>query len=300
MSDRSLAELQRWMQAVITHPGGVQAGINSAAARQAVDVSVEDIESIIERSRACTGIERLGVYAGAYYARLLSCLRNFFPTLLHALGEEIFDQFGLGYLQRYPSQTYTLNRLADQFVTYLEQTRAVPAVDTPAVASNRETEFRRWQDFVIDLARLEWNIDAVFDGPGSEDDPPLSPESLAGISAEAWPDARLLPAPCLRLLTFRFPVNDYFTAVREGEQPERPAPRQTFLALTRRNYIVRRHPLSAPQFALLDALAKGHTFGEAIALAAEQADDLDRLALDLNRWFANWTAAGFFQEIVSP
>jgi len=294
MSERSLEDVQRWMQAVITHPGGVQAGMTAGEARQAVDVSVEDLESIIQRSRACTSMERLGVYAGAYYARLLSCLRNFFPTLLVAVGEELFDQFALGYLQRYPSQTYTLNRLADHFVAYLEQTRPAPSDDE----SDQDTEFRMWQDFLIDLARLEWHIDAVFDGPGSEDDPPLSPESLAGISAEAWPDTRLQAAPCLRLLSFRFPVNDYFTAVREGEQPQRPAPRQTFLALTRRDYIVRRHPLSAPQFALLDALAKGQTIGEAIALAAEQSDDLDRLALYLNRWFAAWTAAGFFQQIV--
>ncbi|MEQ8789063.1 MAG: DNA-binding domain-containing protein [Pirellulaceae bacterium] len=295
MSDRKLRELQNWLQAVITHPGGVKAGLLSDEARQAVPVSLEQLESVVERSLACTSVERLSVYAGAYYARLLSCLRDSFPTLVIALDEDLFDRFAFGYLQRYPSRSYTLGRLADRFLAYLEETRPTSIDD----GSRDDLEFARWQQFVIDLARLEWTIDQVFDGPGNESDPPLSAQAMSNLSPEAWQQARLQTAPCLRLLSFRFPVNDYFTAVREGEHPPRPEPEETFLALTRRDYIVRRHPLSRPQFVLLDALAERRTIGESIALAAHECDDLERLAADLQSWFANWTAAGFFQRITS-
>lgn len=287
------------MQAVITHPQGVQAGVESAAAGEALPVSLAEIENIIPRSAACTSVERLNVYAGAYYARLLECLRDFFPVLVYALGEDLFNQFAFGYLQRYPSQSYTLNRLADNFVAYLEETRpSVPCDEAPSgQASQREVEFARWQEFVIDLARLEWSIDQVFDGPGSEGEPLLTIEQIAAIPPGAWPEARLEPSPCLRLLAFRYPVNDYFTAFRRGEQPARPAPAESRLALTRRDYVVRRHPLTPPQYALLSALVAGETVAEAIAAAAELHDDVEHLATELHDWFRGWSSSGFFRRI---
>ena len=44
------------------------------------------------RSQALTALERLAIYGHAYYARLLECLREEFPVLKHALGEELFDE----------------------------------------------------------------------------------------------------------------------------------------------------------------------------------------------------------------
>ena len=38
-----------------------------------------------------------------------------FPVLKHALGEEVFDAFAVGYLQQYPSRSYTLFQLAANF-----------------------------------------------------------------------------------------------------------------------------------------------------------------------------------------
>jgi hypothetical protein len=57
-------------------------------------------------------MDRLAIYGTAYYARLLECLLEEFPVLVHALGEELFDAFAVGYLQKYPSRSYTLNDLA--------------------------------------------------------------------------------------------------------------------------------------------------------------------------------------------
>src|SRR5438105_5881909 len=126
-SPQPLDIVQRWMQAVIMHPDGVDAGLASEAAREHLDVAPENVEQVISRSAAQTSIERLSIYANAYYARLLECLGEEFPVLKKTLGEETFDAFAFDYLQRYPSQSYTLGKLGENFTRYLAETRPADA-----------------------------------------------------------------------------------------------------------------------------------------------------------------------------
>jgi len=285
-----LETLQRWFQAVITDPAGVAAGVDSGAAREEIDVAADKVKQVILPSRRRTSLQRLAVYGNAYFARLLDCMREMFPILCQALGEELFDEFALDYLQTYPSQSYTLNRLADRFVPFLEETRPEPEADGSA----------SWADFIIDLAHLEWSIEQVFDGPGIEQRAILTPELLAGIDPDDWPLARLQPAPSLRLLAFSFPVNDYYTAVRNDEEPSPPAPQPCYLALHRIEFVVRRFPLSRPQYELLSAILEGEPVGEAITRAAQVAPDVEQLATEMHDWFEEWTAAGFFLGVEPP
>src|SRR5262249_39644731 len=136
----------RWMQTVIMHPDGVQLGIASEAARQYIDVPIDEIESVLSRSRALTATERLAIYGRAYRARLLECLRAEFPVLLHALGDSLFNRFASDYLEGNQSRSYTLAKLGERFPHYLRETR--PDHDAPR--DSRE----RWPDFIIDLATL--------------------------------------------------------------------------------------------------------------------------------------------------
>ena len=73
------------MQAVITHPLGIAAGIESEDAREVIDIESEGVEEVVTRSEARTSIERLEVYGNAYFSRLLECLRDQFPALVQAL-----------------------------------------------------------------------------------------------------------------------------------------------------------------------------------------------------------------------
>ena len=96
-------------------PAGVVDGIASAVARRTSTSLAAEIESVIERSSHQTSVERLEIYAGAYYARLLECLRAEYPIMAEAMGTELFDEFAVEYLQHYPSHSYTLNDLGSQF-----------------------------------------------------------------------------------------------------------------------------------------------------------------------------------------
>jgi hypothetical protein len=291
---RSLDVVQRWFQAVVTHPEGVEGGVESEEAQRLIHLKRAELEAVIGRSRNLTAAERMGIYANAYYARLLECLAAFFPLLQRTLGEEVFEGFAFEYLQHYPSKSYTLDRLGESFTRFLEETRPEPE-------EGEEPGALGWPDFLIDLSVFEWNLNQVFDGPGVEGKPLLTAEVLQTFPAERFAEARLVPVPCLRLLAFRFPVNAYFTAsrlVEEGEELEIPDPAPEHLALTRRDWVVRRFPLTRAQHALLEQILAGATIGEAIAAAADIADlDDEALGAELQSWFRIWVAEGFFQSL---
>ncbi|HEX4964655.1 MAG TPA: DNA-binding domain-containing protein [Thermoanaerobaculia bacterium] len=292
---RSLDAVQRWFQAVITHPEGVEGGVESEEAQEIIRLNRGELEAVITRSRNLTAAERMGVYANAYYARLLECLGECFPVLRQALSEDVFTGFAFEYLQRYPSRSYTLDKLGENFPRFLEETRPGPE------DGGAEPGEIGWPDFLVDLAILEWTLAKVFDGPGTEGQATLTHEALQAFPAERFAEARLVTVPCLRLLESRFPVNAYFTAVRQAEEGEEvplpdPAPEHT--AITRRNYVVRRYTLTPPQHALLTALQGGGTVAEALAAAAAVTDlDDDALAGALGNWFRVFTAEGFFAAI---
>jgi len=152
-----------------------------------------------------------------------SAFEKEFPVLKHALGEEVFDAFAVGYLQQYPSRSYTLFQLGANFPRYLAETRpeASEGADLPV----------DWPDFLIDLATLELTFNEVFDGPGVEGEDLLDAERLRAMSPERLLEARLVGVPCLRLLVLRYPVHKYFTAVRRHEDPSPPGPAETYLPL---------------------------------------------------------------------
>ena len=298
--------VQRWFQAVVTHPDGVEAGADSDEAQHLIHLPPGQLEKVITRSRALSAAERLAIYANAYHTRLLECLGEVYPMLKRTLGEEAFDGFAFGYLQEYPSRSYTLNELGRHFPRYLEETRptadsAEPQSGPTDSANNKLALVEDWPDFLIDLVQLEWAIYDVFDGVGVEGRALLRADQLSGIPPERWPQVQLEPVPCLQLLATRFPVNDYYTALRKANDDEAiavPSSCESFVALTRRQFIVRRYNLSRTEFELLQAIKNGQSLGQAVEHAASVTDDdMDKLAANLKLWFRNWTAEGFFQSV---
>lgn len=255
---RSLDELQHWLLDAIRLPENADPGAVG--------------ESIVP-SRNQSSAERLAVYQHAYLARLLEVLRELFPCTRFAVGDELFDQFAAGYLRQHPPHSYTLARLSDRWVEYLDETR-------PADAD--------FGQFIVELSRLEQAIDRIFDGPGPENLPPFT------LPANADGDLRLTFVPSFELHAFQYPISDYYTAWKAAENPSWPAPREQFLALFRRDYIVRRHELSREQHELLSAIQRGRTLTVSLAVAA------DASTAAVHVWFAQWSAAGLFARTGAP
>jgi len=295
--------LQRWFQAVITHADGVDSGAGSQEAQRLIRLGPGQLEGVITRSRALTAAERLAIYANAYHTRLLECLGEVFPMLKRTLGDEAFDGFAFGYLQEYPSRSYTLNELGRHFPRYLEDTRPAADCTEPDLsrAGSSAEAADEWPNFLIDLAHLEWAIYEVFDGPGVEGQALLWAGQILNLQPEQWPEARLEPVPCLQLLATRFPVNDYYTKLRKvkgNEYVPIPSSHNSFVAFSRRDFVVRRYNLSGTEFELLRAIQQGMPVGRAIEYAAQaSSDSMDQLASNLKLWFRNWTVEGFFQRV---
>src|SRR3954468_2347869 len=206
-----LAEVERWMQSVIMHPGGVAEGIASDQARQHLDVEPGQLETVVNRSRNLTAEERLEIYVDAYHERLLECLAEEFAATRGALGDDLFHALAFGYLESYPSRSYTLHALGANFPGYLDETRlherARPA-DSPA----------DWGEIVVEIARFERLERDVFDGPGTEREGALDERGLSKIVSADWNTLRFIPAPCLRLSRFGHPVHDWARAFRRSGQ----------------------------------------------------------------------------------
>jgi len=281
----NLGVIQRWMQAVLTHPDGVAGGVRSSAARDEIDIGPDELGQVLTRSQVLTAADRLGVYANAYHARLLECMREEFPSLVHVLGPELFDGFALDYLQAHPSKSYTLQQLGANFPKFLAET--CPADEDPD-----------WAAFLIDLAALERLYSEVFDGPGSEGRDGMSAERLASIPNDVWAAVRLIPAVDFHLIELRSPVHEFVSGVRRNENPAIPGPAETLLVVHRRDYVVRRQLLTRPQFVLLDAMANGETVGEAVGKAADRVgEDGIEFASELRNWFRDWAAEGMFRDV---
>ncbi|QJX00807.1 HvfC/BufC N-terminal domain-containing protein [Frigoriglobus tundricola] len=272
-----LDSLQNWFQAAITHPDGVWQALDPVGAA-----------SVLTCSKALPALDRLAVYGRAYFARLLDCLREEYAVLKVALGDEVFDAFAVEYLQRFPSQSYTLFDLGSRFPQFLRDTRP---------ATNGEAGAAEWPDFLIDLAELELAFNEVFDGPGIEGKRTLDEPAIAAVSPHRLSDAHLIPAPCVRVLALKYPVHGYFAAVKRNEDASLPEPAATFLAITRQRFAVRHFELSKPAHVLLSALLRGEALGVAIEEVA-RGSNYEGLEQQLGEWFRNWAAQGFFLGIV--
>jgi hypothetical protein len=257
MTTRSLRDFQQWMLAAVTEASGVTAG---------------EVKEAILPSRQQTGGERLAVYQNAYVARLLEVLGEQFPCTLYAAGEEVFEQLALGYLRAHPPQSYTLGRLADHWPEYLDATRPAD-----------------WGEFLVEVARLEQAIDRVFDGSGPENG-----ERFV-LPADASDALRLTLVPGLELHAFRYPVSAFYTAWKAGDEPGWPEAREQFVALLRREYVVRRFELTGEQFEVLQSLRDGKTIREALQFVGQPGrPPYDELAATVREWFVQWTAGGLF------
>jgi hypothetical protein len=256
------------MQAVILSPGTCEDALRSNAARK--QISPRDARRVIVPSRSLTSEERLDIYRDMYEGRLLEALASDYPGLLDYLGREPFSELMRRYLRRYPSHSYTLNRLGDHVPEFIRKHANV-----------------RRAGFVEDLARLELTQTLVFD---EQETPALTHEQIAAVPAGRWDAGRLVPVAALRLLSLRYPVHSYLEAMHDAKRLPAIGRKDTWLAVFRRDYVVHWLPLKRTEYRLLEALMQGRKLGRAVS-AVRAKDE------SLRTWFERWTSARFFQAV---
>ena len=271
-----LDQIERWMQALIMDPDGVQSALRSKAVGNILPFTKASLEGLVLPSQQLNSVERLSIYGEMYFWRLTEILAEEFPTVQHLLGKEVFGKVVRDFVTRHPSTHYSLTRLGSKFPAYL----ADEADDIPD------------REFVADVATVERAMEDVFDARRAE---PIQFEDLTAIPIERWGDVRLQTIPALRLLQLDYPVNTFITAVREDRHMDIPAAAPAFVAVYRHNYRVWRIDLDAQRFTLLAALHQGESLGSALDLCASLPEaDPTGLMDAVSGWFREWTSEGLF------
>lgn len=258
---------QKWLHDSLVFPRRVDGG---------------ERDALLRASPNLTAAQGLAIYQRGYFLRIASCMREQFPALCHALGEPLFDDFVADYIRDKPPESHTLHDLGRRFPAWLSDNRP----DRDLRAAERES----WIDFMIDLARFERQVFALFDAPGHEGKPFADPET---------PDGRLRLQPCFDIGAYDFPVPAYYHAVRENREAPLPPAGRSFAALVRTDYVTRTIPLSEPQFLFLQAMAGGAGVDGAAETVARHLGTMANEVVE--SWHASgqrrrWIDWGFFVE----
>ncbi|MEZ5963885.1 MAG: DNA-binding domain-containing protein [Planctomycetota bacterium] len=264
-----LADLQAWLSIVMRHPGLASDAVRARSARARFPLAAVLAGAIVKPNERMTVTDRLQVYNSGYLARLYDVLSEDYPVLRAHLGEDAFHRLCAAYVARHPSRHPNLNQLGKHLPVFVARQH-----DLPSVA------------FAAELATLERRISDAFDAPEFA---PIGEERLRAVAPDAWARARLACNPSLRLEAFRYPVNAYYIARREGASPSRPRPRRSHVAIFRQGGHVYRRELEPTAFAVLAALASGETLGRALERAG--AAEL------VGGWFQTWAGDGLFVDV---
>ncbi len=241
-----------------------------------------------------TSFERLEIYNRQYWFRVLSALGEDFPGLRAVLGEKQFDAMAKAYLVANPSRSFTLRNLGARLEAWLRK--------NPKFAGKNRA-------LALDITRLEWADIEAFDG---KTEPALKPEDLASADGAKL---KLVLQPYIRLLRFRYPVDDLLLEVRKEEEDTDFAsntfaehrkrkrvravaklkPADIFLAVHRIDNSVYFRRLEPEEFAILTALQQGKTLSAAVETALRKsAIPSDERLAQVQTWFQTWAALGWF------
>lgn len=268
-----LSKVQRWMQACILTSGPAEEAIASPGAT--AEFSNLEARALILPSRTLTALDRLDIYRGMYELRLIGALRIDYPGLVRLLGEEMFEELARLYVAAHPSESYTLNRLGDRFPDYIGRIEGLPR-----------------PRFAQALARLELAETVVFD---EEPSVAADASSIANMDEDQWRQLNLRPIRALRLLRLDYPAQLFMNAVRSGAD-DLPVvrPKRTNLLVYRRDFAVMHLSVSAPAFALFQALAEGRNLGDAMEAMSGAGRVKEQ---ELFEWFRVWFSEGLFCEV---
>ncbi|MDE1900971.1 MAG: putative DNA-binding domain-containing protein [Alphaproteobacteria bacterium] len=218
--------------------------------------------------------KQLGVYLEGYRLRLVQAVRNDYPCLGHYLGATRMNDLVAAYVEATPSCSYNLDFYPFGFGAFVRQASQDPAAH--------------------DLAVLEQAIAEIFMAPDSN---PLTAAVFAQLDPETLGSMVFYPRAANRLLRLTHDVERYLAAWKKGEPELTIAPDRIHLCVLRHNNEVQRHRLEPEEYHLLENLAAGQVFGQAIEPPqANHPQDSDLFAAKVMNWLPRWVGEGFFKQ----
>lgn len=273
-----LGNIQRWFTAIMVKPGHLTEKISAADAYYGLDH-----EDLVGASAKLSAAGQIAVYAGGYVQRLLECMEAEFAALRYLLGEELFNTFVRAYLVNCPPTSPDLFDLGERFPDFLKasQNRQL-----------RDDVDRVMFDLPIEIARIERLIAAISRCKGLEGGEPADRFELN--LPFTFATARYHTSPTLRLIETQFPLVDFISNARMGKEAETPKPKESFIALSRKNYVVKMQELEVWQWHFLCQLQNEKRYAKAVEQTCAVCEIApDAMLADLLLWLPLATDAGF-------
>ena len=183
---------------------------------------------------------RLAVYHHAYRMRLVDTLRDSYGHTLLYLGDEVFNQAALAYVESHPSSHASLRWYGESFAQALG------------------CRFEEAGE-VAELAALDWALRHAFDGT---DAPPLTLTDLAALPPEAWGQIGFVLHPTYARLRLLHNTLALWQALDDDQPPPAAAAlaEPGELLIWRRGHQPHFRSLQALEATALDCLHQGQSF----------------------------------------
>jgi hypothetical protein len=260
-----LKQFQRLLYRRITSPDAltVAPGDDGASSSGGIEVPVLGDERL-------SALERIDIYADAYFYRLLDCLNEEFLATLAVVGPDNFAALARDYLLHYPPSEPSIIHAGRYLATFLRNHRLV----------------HQWP-FIAELARLERAILDVFH---ARDAPALGVEALRTLPSHQWPELKLRAHPAVEIVHSEWRVADVLSAVESGHAWSEPEHQRGTVIVWRQDAQVCYRDLQEVEARALALVSEGATFAaicEAIAADPDQPDRTTLIGQMLVRWLAD-------------
>ena len=226
-------------------------------------------------------IGRLAIYANAHTLRLTEALRASYPALAHVMGTADFDAMSRAYIAVQPSHHASIRWFGAQLADHLHV---------------------RGDAVMTDIARWEWTLASVFDGPDAD---PVALDAVTAFAAADWPNLRIAFCGNLQRVAVRPEAVQAWRAATsgtDGSSVDMGDAAIEWLAW-RRDLATAFRSLPPDEAWAFDAAARGATFGELCAgLALRVGEDLapTHAASLLKRWLTDGCVTALTCELVAP
>ncbi len=211
---------------------------------------------------------RLHIYKNAYQARLKETIENDHEMLGFFLGDDLFDQMVLGYINAYPSDNTSLRHFADKLPLFLANN--APFKDYPIIS---------------ELAHFERLLMVAFD---AADATRFTRDLLSNTPPEQWPDLVFRFHPSVQLAHFHYNSVETWQALKQEQSPE-PAKEQysNWLLWRNNDRLTQFRSLLEQEYNLINMILNGASFANLCDFLLEEVteDQASQVALDyLLRW----------------
>ena len=216
------------------------------------------------------------IYHSAYRLRLTGVLKTDYPGLHTLAGDEQFEKICRDYIQRYPSDHFS--------VRYFGRFMQIFLTDTDPYSKHR---------LLADMAGFEWAVNEVLD---AEDRHVLSIIELQDISPALWPEMTISLHPSLITIPLEWNVPKFWQLIKEDKEPRPPkdySQRVTWI-LWRKGIEVYFRSMAEDEAWALVASSQGKTFAELCEGLCEWVEPED-VAARVAGFLQNWIV----EEMVS-